>query len=140
MKNLICSLPFMLIGSFAFANTPDNTVTGKNQIESLQTTDIVKDLNYQAMGCSSNKTTITTTQRDGRSKVVTNTTVKYDTPVDLSIKINNKNIPEKIVCVATCSRVIGGVTYTAEAGNWFSTCEGAARRCERKLDKLNTLD
>ena len=47
---------------------------------------------------------------------------------------------EEIICSTTCSRVIGGVTYTAEAGNWFSSCEGAAARCEKKLDKLSTLN
>ncbi|WP_445452274.1 hypothetical protein [Flavobacterium sp. 25HG05S-40] len=52
-------------------------------------------------------------------------------------KENSKKV--ETVCSVTCSRVIGGVTYTTEAGNFLSTCEGAARRCEAKLDKLSTL-
>lgn len=53
------------------------------------------------------------------------------------VSVTNEN--KETVCTVTCSRVIGGVTYTAEAGNFLSTCEGASRRCEAKLDKLNTL-
>lgn len=54
-----------------------------------------------------------------------------------TISVTNEN--KETVCSVTCSRVIGGVTYTAEAGNWFSTCEGASNRCEAKLDKLSVL-
>lgn len=53
--------------------------------------------------------------------------------------IANENKKDDTVCTETCSRVIGGVTYTTSAGNWFSTCEGALSRCEAKLDKLNVL-
>lgn len=55
------------------------------------------------------------------------------------IDLKNENKKEGAVCTVTCSRVIGGVTYTTEAGNFLSTCEGAASRCEKKLDKLSVL-
>ncbi len=43
-------------------------------------------------------------------------------------------------CTKQCSRVIGGVTYTTEAGNFLTSCETAQTRCEKKLDKLSTLE
>jgi hypothetical protein len=65
---------------------------------------------------------------------------------EIDLKKENKMVSkssdekkDETVCTVTCSRVIGGVTYTAEAGNWFSTCSGAASRCEKKLDQLSTL-
>lgn len=65
---------------------------------------------------------------------------------EIDVKIDNQNVKvtennkkEEAVCVETCSRVIGGVTYTTSAGNFLSSCEGALRRCEAKLDKLSTL-
>lgn len=58
----------------------------------------------------------------------------------LTYNLESEIADEDIICSTTCSRVIGGVTYTAEAGNWFSSCEGASDRCEKKLDKLSTLN
>jgi hypothetical protein len=65
---------------------------------------------------------------------------------EIDVKIDNQNVKvtennkkEEAVCSVSCSRVIGGVTYTTEAGNFLSTCEGAAKRCEKKLDQLSTL-
>ena len=37
------------------------------------------------------------------------------------------------VCTVSCSHTINGITYTAEAGNWFTSCRQASSRC---LDKL----
>ncbi len=40
---------------------------------------------------------------------------------------------EEVVCTISCSMVIEGVTYTATAGNWFTSCKRAAMRCNDKL-------
>lgn len=50
-----------------------------------------------------------------------------------TITVTNENKKEETVCSATCSQTVGGVTYTTTAGNWFSSCERAERRCEEKL-------
>jgi hypothetical protein len=50
-----------------------------------------------------------------------------------TIKIKNENKKEETECNATCSQTVGGITYTTTAGNWFSSCERAERRCEEKL-------
>lgn len=53
----------------------------------------------------------------------------------VSDKTDNKE--KETVCTRSCSRVIAGVTYTTEAGNWFTSCETASERCEKKLDQLS---
>jgi len=55
------------------------------------------------------------------------------------VTVTKESKEDEKVCTVSCSRVIGGVTYTATAGNFLSTCEGASARCEKKLDQLNTL-
>lgn len=65
--------------------------------------------------------------------------IKFENEIQ-NFNFEIKKVEENILCTWQCSRVIGGVTYTAEAGNWFSTCEGAAERCEKKLDKLSVLN
>lgn len=37
------------------------------------------------------------------------------------------------VCTVSCSITYNGITVSATAGNWFSSCSGAYDRC---LDKL----
>lgn len=63
--------------------------------------------------------------------------IKFENEIQ---NFETKKVEDNILCTRQCSRVIGGVTYTAEAGNWFSTCEGADERCEKKLDKLSVLN
>ena len=46
-------------------------------------------------------------------------------------KSKNKN--EETLCTVPCSQTVGGVTYTTTAGNWFSSCERAARKKKKKL-------
>ena len=60
--------------------------------------------------------------------------VKNENQIEANKKETKKN---ETVCSVTCSRTIHGVTYTTEAGNWFSSCEGAAGRCEKKLDQIS---
>lgn len=43
---------------------------------------------------------------------------------------------DDVVCTVTCSFTYNGITYTTSAGNWFSTCQGATRRCLGKLDSI----
>ncbi len=43
---------------------------------------------------------------------------------------------EKPLCSVSCSLSAGGVTFTATAGNFLSSCEGASRRCMRKLNRF----
>ena len=57
------------------------------------------------------------------------------------VKVNEKKASQtkskkEIVVTVTCSRTVNGVTWTTTAGNWFSTTEGANRRCESKLDAI----
>ena len=40
------------------------------------------------------------------------------------------------ICSTTCSRTVAGITFTTSAGNWFSSCERAERRCQEKLDQF----
>ena len=53
----------------------------------------------------------------------------------------NKIVKSK-VCTVECSFVFAdGTTITATGGNWFSSCERAARRCtERLADKIEELE
>ncbi|MFY0632060.1 MAG: hypothetical protein JXR05_17000 [Flavobacteriaceae bacterium] len=48
-------------------------------------------------------------------------------------EIIKKAESEKTFCSVSCTMTHNGITYSTTAGNWFSTCEGAARRCEKKL-------
>lgn len=69
--------------------------------------------------------------------------LEYETKFENEVQNFNFEIKKgeaNIFCVWQCSRVIGGVTYTAEAGNFLSTCAGAAERCEKKLNKLSVLN
>lgn len=47
--------------------------------------------------------------------------------------LDKKGKEKGTICSTTCSQTVGGVTYTTTAGNWFSSCERADRRCEEKL-------
>jgi hypothetical protein len=44
---------------------------------------------------------------------------------------------DEIICTVTCSVTIDGITHTVSAGNWFSSCERAARRCNEKLLEIS---
>lgn len=46
-----------------------------------------------------------------------------------------KSTKDKVFCTILCKVTVDGVTYTASAGNWFSSCSRAASRCNRKLIK-----
>lgn len=66
--------------------------------------------------------------------------------------IKNKNVKEtkkeivqptqknkkEDVCTITCSVTENGVTYTASAGNWFTSCNTAGNQCIIKLGKILT--
>lgn len=47
-------------------------------------------------------------------------------------EVKEENIP----CRVTCVRTVGDVQYVTSAGNFLSSCERAARRCQEKLDQI----
>lgn len=55
----------------------------------------------------------------------------------------NQNLIQKeseqkhTVCTISCSVVANGVTYTATAGNWFTSCNSAGNQCLRKLAEVS---
>ncbi|MFY0632059.1 MAG: hypothetical protein JXR05_16995 [Flavobacteriaceae bacterium] len=49
---------------------------------------------------------------------------------DVSTPVENE---DKVFCTISCSTVIDGITYSATAGNWFTSCKRAAMRCNDKL-------
>jgi len=51
-----------------------------------------------------------------------------------TIKIINHTV--KPECTVSCSVTVMGVTFTATAGNWFSSCERAGIRCYEKLQSM----
>lgn len=64
---------------------------------------------------------------------------KSEIIVDKQIVSDNKKSvenTEETICTISCQMVVGDVIYNASAGNWFSTCSGAASRCEAKLEAL----
>ncbi len=60
---------------------------------------------------------------------------KTENKVENSEKSTNSEV-ENDVCTISCQMVVGDVIYTATAGNWFSSCSGAASRCEDKLQAM----
>jgi hypothetical protein len=58
-------------------------------------------------------------------------------------KVENATLSKEVeskknesICTITCSDTYNGVTYTATAGNWFSSCRTAASNCRQKLIAL----
>ena len=82
MKKLVFSVAFMLIGTFAFANTEfTNEVNKIENVANQNNPDSSKD---QLLGCSSKTVTVTTTNPNGSSSSTTTTTVNCDTPRELA--------------------------------------------------------
>ncbi len=60
--------------------------------------------------------------------------VKEDSKVaNLTLSKNEVRNEDESACTITCSDTYNGVTYTATAGNWFTSCRTAAINCRSKL-------
>ncbi|WP_445452273.1 hypothetical protein [Flavobacterium sp. 25HG05S-40] len=53
-----------------------------------------------------------------------------------TITIKNENNEDRDICTITCSKTVGGVTYTTSAGGWLTSCNTAGNQCLRKLGEL----
>jgi hypothetical protein len=80
MKNVFFALAFMLVGTFAFANTEVISDIDLNKTEKVLSIDTQEDL----LNCSSKTVTTTTTNTDGSSSSTSTTTVNCDTPQELA--------------------------------------------------------
>ena len=61
---------------------------------------------------------------------------EIDVKNENQIEANKKETKEdEAVCSVSCSITVNGVSFMAEAGNWFSSCERAGRVCVEKLEK-----
>lgn len=89
----------------------------KKSIYSIITTALI------TMNCFSNTPTLENEINVKKKKQVENST--------LSKKEESKK--NESICTITCSDTYNGVTYTATAGNWFSSCRTAASNCRQKL-------
>jgi hypothetical protein len=49
------------------------------------------------------------------------------------VKFFDNNFTNSSLCTVTCQINVGGVLFTASAGNFLSSCERAGRRCAEKL-------
>ena len=70
-------------------------------------------------------------------------TLENEIDVKEENKVENSTLSKKeeskeneSTCTITCSDTYNGVTYTATAGNWFSSCRTAASNCRQKLIAL----
>lgn len=81
MKNVFFALAFMLVGTFAFANTEVTSEVEMTKNESVVSNDVKEEL----LGCTSTTVTTTTTNPDGSSTSTSTTTVECDTPQELAI-------------------------------------------------------
>jgi hypothetical protein len=67
-------------------------------------------------------------------------TLENDIDVKEKNQVENLSLLKKVeskknesICTITCSDTYNGVTYTATAGNWFTSCRTAAINCRSKL-------
>ncbi|WP_445718245.1 hypothetical protein [Flavobacterium sp.] len=80
MKNVFFALAFMLVGTFAFANSEVTSDVEVNKTENALANDVQEEL----LGCTSTTVTTTTTNTDGSSTSTSTTTVTCDTPQELA--------------------------------------------------------
>ena len=60
--------------------------------------------------------------------------IKNENQIEVNtLKVNEVVKNDETVCTITCSDTYNGITYTATAGNWFTSCRQAASRCLEKL-------
>ncbi|MCF6169278.1 hypothetical protein [Lutibacter sp.] len=59
-----------------------------------------------------------------------------NTKIDRLTNVIKTEKREKPLCSISCTTTVAGVTYTASAGNFLSSCRGAASRCLRKLSRM----
>lgn len=59
---------------------------------------------------------------------------EIDVKNENNIEKKSQTVKEETVVTVTCTAIMAdGTVYTATAGNWFSTTEGATARCKAKL-------